>query len=495
MNTTREMSTLEAMIDALRIEMRRDPTVIYLGEGTGERGGTYGHTLGLYQEFGPERMLDTPISELGFTGACIGAAVNGCRPIADLMFMDFAADAMTQIVNQASKLRYMSNGQVGVPMVIWAGVGAIKSAGPHHSGCLYPWFMHVPGLKVVLPSNPADAKGLYAAAIRDPDPVVYCAHKLLFSRRAEVPEGEYVVPMGQAALRREGRDASIIATGMMVHLALEAAEQLAAEGIECEVLDLRSLVPLDVEAVVGCAARTGRILVVDEAYSPCGVGAEIAALVNEHAFRYLRAPVLRLHTASVSHPFSPVFDSHVLPQVGQIVEKVGVLLEGGRVDQSGHGFAERKGARVWGAGAPVVQGSYGSAERRGGGAPVERSNYGAAVGRGAGEPNLELPEGLNARRPEHLTTGTPEHPNTRTPEHLTPIRIPNQGLTVEEAKIVRWLVREGDTVSAGQALMEIETDKVVVEVEAEEAGTIRQIVAQEGEALPLGTTVAWISVG
>jgi 2-oxoisovalerate dehydrogenase E1 component len=178
--------------------MRRDPTVIYLGEGTGERGGTYGNTLGLFQEFGPQRMIDTPISELGFTGACIGAAVNGCRPIADLMFMDFVAEAMSQLVNQAAKLRYMSNGRISVPMVLWAGVGAIKSAGPHHSGCLYPWFMHVPGLKVVIPSNPADAKGLLAAAIRDDDPVVYCAHKLLFPRKSLVPEGEHIVPLGQA---------------------------------------------------------------------------------------------------------------------------------------------------------------------------------------------------------------------------------------------------------------------------------------------------------
>ncbi len=328
--SVREMTTLEAMIDALRVEMRRDPSVIYLGEGTGERGGTYGHTLGLFEEFGAERMIDTPISELGFTGACVGAAVNGCRPVADLMFMDFAAEAMSQIVNQAARLRYMSNGQIGVPMVIWAGVGAIKSAGPHHSGCLYPWFMHVPGLKVVLPSNPADAKGLYAAAIRDNDPVVYCAHKLLFPRRGPVPEGEHVVPLGQAALLRRGSDATLVATGYMVTLALAAAGQLAGEGIECEVLDLRSLVPLDVDALVASAARTGRIRAVDEAYSPCGVGAEVAALVNERAFRFLRAPVLRLHTRFVSHPFSPAFDTEVLPQVEQIVVKVRGLLERGR---------------------------------------------------------------------------------------------------------------------------------------------------------------------
>jgi 2-oxoisovalerate dehydrogenase E1 component len=436
--STREMTSLEAMIDGVRQEMRRDPTVLYLGEGTGERGGSFGHTLGLYAEFGPERMIDTPISELGFTGACIGAAVNGCRPIADLMFIDFIADTMTQVVNQAAKLRYMSNGQVGVPMVIWAGVGAIKSAGPHHSGCLYPWFMHVPGIKVVLPSNPADAKGLLAAAIRDDDPVLFCAHKLLFARKGPVPAGEHVVPIGEAALLREGRDVTIIATGMMVHMALEAADRLAEEGVECDLLDLRSLVPLDVEAIVASAAKTGRVLVVDEAYSPCGVGAEIAALVNERAFRYLRAPVLRLHTTWVSHPFSPVFDERVIPQASQIVEKVDVLLQGGIAE------APRPMQR-----AAAVPAMSSRAEAAPAPAPEVRAGRVAVV-------------------------------------------IPNQGLTVEEARIVRWLVCAGDRVRSGQALFEIETDKVVVEVEAEVSGVLEEIVAPEDTTLPLGAVVGWI---
>jgi 2-oxoisovalerate dehydrogenase E1 component len=434
------MSTLEAMVDSLRIEMRRDPSVIYLGEGTGERGGTYGHTLGLWQEFGRERMIDTPISELGFTGACIGAAVNGCRPIADLMFMDFAAEAMSQIVNQAAKLRYMSNGQGGVPMVVWAGVGAVKSAGPHHSGCLYPWFMHVPGLKVVLPSNPADTKGLLAAAIRDPDPVVFCAHKLLFPRKMQVPEGEYLVPLGKAALARLGRDVSIIATGIMVHLALEAAAKLAEEGIECEVLDLRSLVPMDIEAIAATAARTGRVLVLDEAYSPCGVGAEVTALINEHAFHQLRAPVLRLHTASVSHPFSPVFDSAIFPQLETVIEKVHHLLRGG----------------VSSLARPL---------------------------RSATLAEQTLTAGPTAPAPVAAAPST---------ETRIAILIPNQGLTVESARIVRWLVEVGDTIREGQALFEIETDKIVVEVEAEVDGTLDEIVAPADSSLPLGARVGWI---
>jgi 2-oxoisovalerate dehydrogenase E1 component len=446
--STREMTTLEAMIDAIRIEMRRDPTVIYLGEGTGERGGTYGHTLGLYQEFGPERMIDTPISELGFTGACIGAAVNGCRPIADLMFMDFVADAMTQVINQAAKLRYMSNGQVGVPMVLWAGVGAVKSAGPHHSGCLYPWFMHVPGLKVVLPSNPADAKGLLAAAIRDDDPVIFCAHKLLFPRRGPVPEGEHLVPLGQAALLRAGRDATIVATGNMVNLALEAADRLAAEGIECDLLDLRSLVPLDADAVAASAAKTGRVLVVDEAYSPCGVGAEIAAIVNERVFHFLRAPVLRLHTASVSHPFSPVFDERIFPSVDQIVGKVRELVGGAA------------GSKVESAKARRLEPAY------------------AAV--------------PAAAAPQHPRTPAPAHPRTAESNGRLPVRIPNQGLTVEEARITRWLVAAGDTVREGQPLFEIETDKVLVEVESESDGIVDELVAKEDDVLPLGACVAWL---
>ena len=446
--SAKEMSTLEAMIDALRIEMRRDPSVIYLGEGTGERGGTYGNTLGLYAEFGSERMIDTPISELGFTGACIGAAANGCRPIVDLMFMDFAADAMTQIVNQAAKLRYMSNGQISVPMVVWAGVGAIKSAGPHHSGCLYPWFMHVPGLKVVIPSNPADMKGLLAAAIRDDDPVVFCAHKRLFPMRGQVPEGEYLVPLGKAALLREGRDASIVVTGWLTYTALQAAEILAGEGIDIEVLDLRSLVPMDVDALVATAARTGRVLVLDEAYGTCGVGAEVTALLNEHAFQHLRAPVLRLHTAGVAHPFSPTFEPAVLPQLEGVLEKVRLLLDGG-----------------------ITHTSAGSGGR-GRSAQVVAPSTVVASGSGASTPKPAPPTAASRNR--------------------IPILIPNQGLTVEEARIVRWIVAEGAEVREGEPLFEIETDKVVVEVNAEESGTIIEILEREDTTLPLGVRVAWM---
>jgi 2-oxoisovalerate dehydrogenase E1 component len=449
MSTPRTM--LEAMIDAVRLEMRRDPTVIYLGEGTGERGGTFGHTLGLFQEFGPRRMIDTPISELGYTGACVGAAATGCRPIADLMFADFLAEAMSQIVNQAAKLRYMSNGQVRVPLVIWAGIGAIKSAGPHHSGSLYPWFMHVPGLKVIIPSTPADAKGLLAAAIRDDDPVLFLAHKLLFPRKGPVPDGEHLVPIGKAKQVREGQDVTIAATAFMTHLALEAAEQLAAEGVDCEILDLRSVAPLDTEAILTSLAKTGRLLVVDEAYGTCGVGAEIAARVMEHGFHLLWAPVLRLHTAAVSHPFSPAFDPVVLPQVGQIVAKVRQLLEA-----------------------------------RPSAAPVTRKQRPAA--------SAPSPRGSEARM------DTPFAPEGRaaggkrgTVAGRIPIVIPNQGLTVTEAEITAWRVEVGQQVRKGQPLFEVETDKAVADVEAEADGIVDEITAPPGTRLPLGAVVGYLS--
>jgi len=439
--STTVRNTLEAMIDALRIEMRRDATVVYLGEGTGERGGTFGHTLGLYQEFGSKRMIDTPISELGFTGAAIGAAATGLRPIADLMFADFLSEAMSQISNQAAKLRYMSNGQVSVPLVIWAGIGAIKSAGPHHSGCLYPWFLHVPGLKVVVPSNPADAKGLLASAIRDDDPVLYLAHKLLFARKGPVPDGEHLVPIGKAARAREGRDATIAATAFMVPVALEAAEKLSAEGIECEVIDLRSLAPLDDGAILQSLSKTGRLLVVDEAYAACGVGAEIAARVMERGFDLLDAPVLRLHTAAVSHPFSPVFDPVVIPQVDQVVEKARLLMAGGPATEVG------------GETAPIAA---------------------AAAGLGPKRAQEAAPPSADGR---------------------VPIVIPNQGLTVAEATVKKWLVKLGERVAKGQPLFEIETDKATVEVEAETDGALDEIAAPAGTTLPLGRIVAYLRPG
>lgn len=446
-------NTLQAMVDAIRIEMHRDETVIYIGEGTGERGGSFGQTLGLFQEF-PGRMIDVPISELGFTGMCVGAAASGCRPIADLMFSDFLAEAMSQIVNQAAKLRYMSNGQVSVPMVIWASIGALKSAGPHHSGSLYPWFMHVPGLKIVIPSNPADAKGLLAAAIRDDDPVLFMIHKLLLSKKGDVPDGEHVVPIGKAAFVREGKDVTIVTTALMTHLAVEAAEKLAPHGVQCEIIDLRSVAPLDQETILQSLAKTGRLLVVDEAYGNCGLGAEVAARVMESGFDLLDAPVLRVNTAFVSHPFSPAFDPMVLPQVQQIVEKVQLLLDGG----------------------PILE--YPS-----------RPTHTLGI---SFDPSLKPSEPAMRDQPREAFQGT-QRQSQGSPNHQNraEITMPNLGLTVTEATINRWSVQVGEPFKKGQGLFEIETDKATLEVEAEADGILEEILAPHGTTLPLGEIVAY----
>ena len=309
---TSETGWLDAVRDGIAEEMRRNPHIIYFGEGTGERGGTFAHTKGLYQEFGRDRMVDTPISELGFTGASLGASATGVRCIADLMFADFLFEAAGQIALQAAKLRYMSNGQMSAPMVIRVGAGAVRSAGPHHSGTYHPMWAHVPGLIVCLPSNPADAKGLMKTALRAGDPVLMLESKALFASKGPVPEGDVLVPFGVARVAREGADMTIACAGQMVHRALEAAETLEDEGISCEVIDLRTIQPLDVYTVAASVRKTHRLLVVDEAYSLYGVGAELGQAMQELAFDDLDAPVARLHTRPMSHPFAPALERAML---------------------------------------------------------------------------------------------------------------------------------------------------------------------------------------
>ncbi|MGA2500591.1 MAG: thiamine pyrophosphate-dependent enzyme, partial [Tepidisphaeraceae bacterium] len=274
---------LDAVRDGIAEEMRRDPNLIYLGEGIAERGGCFGHSKDLWKEFGGRRVIDTPICELAFTGAATGAAATGCRAVADLMFADFMFDAATQIIHMAGKLRYMSNGQVGVPLLVRAPMGMIKCAGAHHSGTYYPAFGHCPGLIVVVPSNPADAKGLVKTALRAGDPVLFLEHKALFSSKGQVPVGEHLVPFGQAAVALPGTDLTIATCGLHVRTCLEAAAELQKKGVSCEVIDLRTIVPLDVETVAASLHKTGRLLVVDEAWSMFGVGAELAAAMMEHA--------------------------------------------------------------------------------------------------------------------------------------------------------------------------------------------------------------------
>ena len=287
-----EMNYLEAVRDGIAEEMRRDSHILYFGEGIGERGGSFAHTKGLWQEFSGRRVIDTPISELGFTGAAAGASATGCRTVADMMFVDFLFDASSQVILQAAKWRYMSGGQVSAPVVIRASIGAIKNAGPHHSGCYYPIYAHCPGLIVAVPSNPADAKGLMKTALRASDPVIFLEHKLLFGAKGPVPSAEYYIPFGQANVLRPGSDLTIVSCGEYVNRCVAAAQELEQQGLSCEVIDLRTIVPLDTQTILTSVAKTSRLLIVDEAYSMCGVGAEISALVMEEAFDALDAPVV-----------------------------------------------------------------------------------------------------------------------------------------------------------------------------------------------------------
>ncbi|MBM3521993.1 MAG: dehydrogenase, partial [Alphaproteobacteria bacterium] len=310
-----ETSWLDAVRDGIAEEMRRNKDIIYFGEGTGERGGTFAHTKNLWQEFGANRMVDTPISELGFTGASLGASATGVRCIADLMFADFLFEAGGQIALQAAKLRYMSNGRMHAPMVVRVGAGAVRSAGPHHSGTYHPAWAHIPGLIVCLPATPADAKGLMKTALRAGDPVLMLETKALFASKGPVPPGEHLVPFGVARIARPGRDLTIVSAGQLVNRSLEAAAALAKEGIECEVIDLRTIQPLDVDTVAASVRRTHRLLVVDEGWAMFGVGAEIGQSIQEACFDHLDAPVARVHTDFVSHPFAPSLERAMLVNV------------------------------------------------------------------------------------------------------------------------------------------------------------------------------------
>lgn len=323
-----EMSFAQAIRAAIREEMLRDERVFLLGEDIGVYGGAFGVTDGLLAEFGPERVRDTPISEAAIAGAAIGAALGGLRPIAEFQFFDFVLLAMDQLVNQAAKIRYMFGGTVSVPLVVRGPAGSGTGAAAQHSQSLEAIFTHIPGLKVVAPSTPADAKGLLLAAIRDPNPVIFVEHKLLYRTRGEVPEGDFVVPLGQADVKRPGRDVTIVATQIMVPRALAAADQLAGEGIECEVIDPRTLAPLDMATIEASVARTGRAIVVHEAVKQGGIGAEIAArIVEGPAFDYLDAPIRRLAGQPVPIPYNKTLERCAVPQEDDIVSAVRDLLD------------------------------------------------------------------------------------------------------------------------------------------------------------------------
>jgi len=308
--------------------MQRDPDVFLIGEDIGVHGGAFGVCRGLLEEFGPQRVVATPISEAAIIGAAAGAAVVGCRPVAEIMYMDFMTIAMDQIVNQVAKMRYMFGGKARLPLVIRTPSGAGRGQAAQHMQSLEAWFIHVPGLKVVMPSTPRDAKGLLKSAIRDDNPVIFVEHKLLYATRGEVPDDEVLIPLGQAEVKRPGRDATVVATSRMVRFALSAAERLSEEGIEVEVMDPRTLVPLDIETIVESVKRTNRVLIVHEACERGGVGAEIAAQIQERAFDWLDAPIKRLANPNVPIPFAQNLEALAIPDEERIAAAVRELLGG-----------------------------------------------------------------------------------------------------------------------------------------------------------------------
>jgi pyruvate dehydrogenase E1 component beta subunit len=322
----RELTFGEAIKEALAEELRRDPRVFMIGEDIAEAGTTFKVLNGLVEEFGPERILDSPISEPGITGLGVGAAMTGLRPVVDIMFGDFTALIMDQMVNQAAKIHYMSGGKLKVPMVLRTTMGAGRRSAAQHSQSLHAWLSHIPGLKVVAPSTPYDAKGLMKSAIRDDNPVAVFEDKMMYKIvKGPVPEAEYTIPLGVADVKRAGDDITLAATSSMVHVALEAAKMLAEIGLSAEVVDPRTLVPLDKQTLIESAKKTGRAIVVDEGYEQYGVTAELASVIADGAFYYLDAPVKRLGALNVPIPFSPVLEDLTIPNAKTVCEMAKAL--------------------------------------------------------------------------------------------------------------------------------------------------------------------------
>jgi pyruvate/2-oxoglutarate/acetoin dehydrogenase E1 component len=317
-----EMTFVEALRTTLEEEMRRDPSLMLIGEDIGRYGGIFGATKGLLDTFGPRRVRNTPISESAIIGSALGAAMTGTRTVAELMYVDFTTCAMDQIVNQTAKMHYMSGGKLRIPLVIRTQGGGGRSNAAQHSQNLEAWFLHVPGLKIVMPSTPADAKGLLATAIRDDNPVLFIEHKLLYSTKGQVPEGEYLIPLGRADVKRPGKDVTIVTISQMVLKALRAAERLAADGIEAEVIDLRTLAPLDLETVLRSVRKTGRVVIAHEACRRGGFGGELAAQIQEEAFDFLDAPIRRVGALDVPIPYSKPMEEYVIPDEERIVAEV-----------------------------------------------------------------------------------------------------------------------------------------------------------------------------
>ncbi|MBM1221356.1 alpha-ketoacid dehydrogenase subunit beta [Ponticoccus sp. SC2-23] len=326
---TRELSYAEAIREAMDIALGSDEAVVLMGEDIGVYGGAFQVTGDLVHKYGEDRVIDTPISELGGAGVAVGAALTGLKPIFEFQFSDFAALAMEQIVNQAAKVRYMLGGAVSVPVVMRFPAGSGTGAAAQHSQSIEAWLGHVPGLKVVQPSTPEDVKGMLLAALEDPDPVMIFEHKILYKMKGHVPEGYYTTPIGKAAIRREGKDLSIVATSLMVHKALAAAETLAGEGIDAEVIDLRTVRPMDRETVLNSVRKTGRLVCVYEGVKTLGIGAEISAMVAESdAFDFLDAPIIRLGGAECPIPYNPELEKAAVPQIPDILEAARAIAKG-----------------------------------------------------------------------------------------------------------------------------------------------------------------------
>lgn len=308
-----EITFVEALRTTLQEEMQRDPSLMLIGEDIGRYGGIFGVTKGLLDTFGPRRVRNTPISESTIVGSALGAAMTGVRTVAELMYVDFTTCAMDQLVNQVAKMHYMSGGKLRIPLVIRTHGGGGRGNAAQHSQNLEAWFLHVPGLKVVMPSTPADAKGLLATAIREDNPVLFIEHKLLYATKGMVPEGEHLIPLGQADIKRKGKDVTIVTISHMVLKALQAAERLAAEGIEAEVIDLRTLTPLDLACVLDSVRKTNRVVIAHEACRRGGFGGELAAQIQEEAFDYLDAPIQRVGSLDVPIPYSKPMEEYVIP--------------------------------------------------------------------------------------------------------------------------------------------------------------------------------------
>lgn len=327
MAVVREITFAQALNEALDYEMSKDPKVVVMGEDVGVYGGIYGVTAGLYDKYGPERVIDTPIAESGFVGTGVGAAATGLlRPVVELMFIDFLGVTFDQIYNQAAKMRYMFGGKAKISMVLRTVCGAGFSAAAQHSQSLHAIFAHVPGLKVVMPSTPYDAKGLLISSIEDDDPVIFIEHKALYAIKGEVPEEPYSIPLGEADVKREGKDVTIVATAAMVHKSLEVAENLEKDGISVEVVDPRTIVPLDVDTIINSIKKTGKLVVVDEGYPRCGFATDVAALAVNKAFDSLKAPVKIVTPPATPVPFSPVLESEWIPSTEKIEKAVREIL-------------------------------------------------------------------------------------------------------------------------------------------------------------------------